>query len=86
MNNNTGEEKIKCVHFFNGLILTLRFSNYFSFHFCMVPGPFQNFLELVPSLSGLVHAVVGGNYGTAMAALDGMQGQLMLDLHLKVRI
>jgi hypothetical protein len=52
----------------------------------MVPGPFQNFLELVPSLSGLVHAVVGGNYGTAMAALDGMQGQLMLDLHLKVRI
>jgi len=54
------------------------------FLFVVTPGPFQNFLELVPSLRELVHAVVTGNYGPAMATLDGLEGQLMLDLHLKV--
>ena len=47
---------------------------------------FRNFLELVPKIRGVVNDIYECKYGSALAVLENMKGELQLDLHLKDHI
>uniref|UniRef100_A0A7S2H012 PCI domain-containing protein n=1 Tax=Octactis speculum TaxID=3111310 RepID=A0A7S2H012_9STRA len=44
---------------------------------------FKNFLDLMPRLRDLIHAMYESRYGAALQILESMRGELLLDIHLK---